>query len=329
MKRKPIAIVVFAACLLAAMPAAASPLLEKERTAAVTLVNERVSLEVYGGYLRGESHEFVYDASTGKKLSELIWKFDDAAVVGGTLGLRPAEWLTLRLDGWIPLRTRNRMDDYDWIKDDQSDWSHWSVHSDTKMHRAQQLDAGIALRTLHFEGAGPIDRGQLDLLAGYRWLYLSWTSYGGSYIYSSAEGFRDRTGTFPEGQAGISYEQWFETPYLGVGGSVSLDRWTFSGAVTGSLWGRARARDNHHMRDLVFEDRCRSMPMLAGEVAFSHALTSHLTLTGGARYVKHFETRGTTDETDYSTGAVTHYPGEASGMNHEALMVNLGLRLAF
>lgn len=50
MKRKAIAIVLLVACLLAAVPVSASPLLEKE-SAAVTRINERVSLEVYGGYL--------------------------------------------------------------------------------------------------------------------------------------------------------------------------------------------------------------------------------------------------------------------------------------
>ena len=327
MKLKELTITIAIACLLIAVPIADAQTVDKNRSE-VTKIGEKSSAEIYGGYLFGQSRELVFDPATGHKASELFWKIDGAFVVGGAVAVRPVEWLTLKVDGWTPVQSRNSMDDYDWMVDGQ-DWSHWSSHSDTKMNRGHMINIGAAARMVKFDRTKMFDSAQLDFLAGYRWVHMNWTAFGGTYTYSSATGFRDRTGTFQDGAAGIGYEQWFETPYIGLGGHMTLARWSFSGELTGSLWTRGSARDHHYLRSLVFEDESRSMPMIAGEVKTSYALTDHLSLFGSFMFQKYFETKASTTTTDESTGVVTHEPGDVAGMDHYALLFNLGLKWAF
>jgi outer membrane protease len=328
MKLKALSIPIVIACLFLAVPIAAAQTVDKNRSE-VTRIGEKVSAEIYGGYLFGQSRELVFDAATGHKVSELFWKIDGAFVLGGALTVRPVEWLTLKVDAWTPVQSRNTMDDYDWIVDGRADWSHWSHHPDTKMNRGHRIDVGAAVRLAKFAGTPLFDSAQLNLLAGYRWVYMNWTSFGGTYTYSSSTGFRDRTGTFPEGVPGIGYEQWLETPYIGLGGHMTVARWSFSGELTGSLWTRGSARDHHYMRSLMFEDESRSMPMIAGEVKAGYALTDRLSLFGSALFQRYFETKAATTTTDFATGTVSHEPGEVAGMDHYALLFNLGLKWAF
>lgn len=328
MKRLRFSIAIAIGLLIAGVPGAGGQPVEKSR-AEVAPLSEKASLALYGGYLRGQSRELVFDSATGKKVSELFWKIDDTLVVGGALALRPVEWLTLTVGGWTPVRARNHMDDYDWLKEGQPGWSDWSSHGDTRLDRGHMIEAGVALQVAQFGQTRLFDGARLHLLAGYRWLNMKWTAFGGTYVYSSATGFRDREGTFPDGEAGISYEQWLETPYVGLGGSATAGRWSFSGELTGSLWGRADARDFHYDRTLIFEDRGRSMPMVAGELKASYALTRRLSLSGSFVWQKYFETKASTTTTNYTTGTVDHDSGEAAGMDHRSLLLNLGLRWDF
>ncbi len=325
MKISKLSTAVVICCLFAAAPFADAQTVNKSR-AGVAQISEKMSIEVYGGYLKGESRELVYDAETGHKNSELFWSIDNAWVVGGTLALRPTDWLTLKVGGWTPVKSSNTMDDYDWLVNGRSDWSDWSNHPDTKMNRAHMINAGVAARLAKFGPTSFFDRAQLDLLAGYRWFYASWTAYGGTYIQSSNPGWRDVTGSFDEGQAVIAYEQWIETPYVGLGGSMSINRWSFSGELTGSLWGRASDRDDHYIRTILFEEEFKNMPMLAGEFSASYALTDRLSLFGSFVYQKYFEVKGSSTETNYSTHVVTYSPGDSAGMDHYSMLVNLGLK---
>jgi outer membrane protease len=305
------------------------------RTTATSTFSERFSAELYGGYLKGQSRELVYDAATGHKESELFWSIDEAYVVGLTLAVRPVERLKISVGGWTPVSSRNTLDDYDWMVDGFGDWSHWSHSPDTKLHQAYMLDARAAFTLASFkrrpDNGTPrqIRHASLDLIAGYRWFKLDWTAYGGSYIYSSGDGIRNKIGQFPAGQPGISYEQWWETPYAGLGGCLGIDRWTFSAEVIGSLWGKGRDRDNHHMRTLLFEDSFSNVGMLGVNVGVDYDLTEHLALFARFDYEKFFEGKGPTTMTNYAIGVVERLEGDAAGGDFYAALYSLGLKLRF
>lgn len=315
-------------CLFLTTAYADAQTVDKSKTGTAQITNY-VSIELYGGYLKGQSRELVYNAQTGHKESELFWRIDEAFVVGGTIAVRPVDWLTFKVGGWIPVKSNNTMEDYDWSASGKSDWSDWSNHPDTQMTRAHTINAGAAVRVAKFDKTSLFDRAQLDLLAGYRWFYIGWTAYNGSFIYSRDSGWHNDIDSNPEGHPVIAYEQWIETPYLGIGGSMSINRWSFNGEVTGSLWGRASDRDHHFNRTLLFEEEYNNMSMLAGEFSASYAFTDHFSLFGSFVFQKFFEVQSSTTKTNYETGEVTNYPGNAAGMDHYSMLLNLGIKCVF
>lgn len=298
--------------------------LMKEREGAIT-VNDRVSVEMYGGYLKGESRELVYNADTGQKVSQLNWIIDEAYVVGGSVSVRANDWLTLRLGGWTPLKSNNTMNDYDWQLTGHGDWSDRSHHPDTRINHAAMIDAGAKARLAAFGKTNLFDRATLDLLAGFRWLNISWTSYGGSGIYSDG-GFRNETVNFTEGQAGLAYEQWFNTPYVGVSGSISKGRFTFAAELTGSLWGWGSDKDNHYNRTLLFEEQFSRINMAAGDFSLIYALSKNVDLVSRFVYTKYFEAQSAATQQNYASGTTEYAPGNAAGMDHQNMLFSLGLR---
>jgi plasminogen activator len=240
------------------------------------------------------------------------------------------EWLTLRLGGWKPVTSSNTMDDYDWLREGRADWSDWSNHPDTKMKNGHMIDAAITARVVKFDKTSWFNSAQIDFMAGYRWFYMTWTAYGGTYIYSTKPaGFRDDAGTFESGVAVIGYEQWIETPYIGIGGNINMDNLTLSVELLGSVWSRASDRDDHYQRTLLFEDDFKNMPMIAGEIKAIYALTRNFSAFGSFMFQKYFETKGSTTMTNYTTGSVSHDSGDAAGMDHYSMLFTLGLKYAY
>jgi len=304
-----------------------------------TTFSERFSAELYAGHLQGQSRELVYNAATGYKISELIWTIDKAYVIGGSVAVRPLDRLTLSIGGWVPISSKNTMDDYDWEVAGFDDWSSWSHHTDTKLDHAYMMDVKAAFRLASLtrqpkaDSLWQVNRASFDLLGGYRWYKMSWTAYGGSYI-STPEGggigdLRSVDGDFSEGQRVISYEQWWETPYVGLGGSIGIERWTLSAEVIGSLWARGRDRDDHHIRQLLFEESFSNVRMFGANVGVSCDLTKHLSIFTRVDHQQFFEGRGSTTSTKYSTGGVTVYGGDSAGADFRATIISLGLKLKF
>ncbi len=298
-------------------PAAAQSV--QNRQSAIRPLSDWLQIEAFAGLLSGTSREHVFDAATGRSVSRLDWQIKEMGVLGGYLTVAPASWLSLRVGGWLPFASRNRMDDYDWLVPPFADWSDWSSHDDVPLHRAYMLDARAAVRVV---ASG---RGSISLLAGYRRLHFNWGSRGGSFIYSENGGFRNAVGTFPAGEDGISYKQWFDTPYLGVSARISHERWTLEGELIGAPWAWARDEDNHHRTTTLFEDRANRMTMIGVSGMIGYRLTDILTLTGRAEYQHYDLGRGVARSTDYSTGEVTVFGGPAAGMEHSSLLLSVGL----
>ena len=177
-----------------------------QRQATTRQLSDVASLEVYGGYLTGQSRELVFDVATGRKVSELFWNVNRAAVVGGVFAFKPFDWFTFKVAGWTPVYSSNRMEDYDWLTAPFTDWSDRSEHGDTPLNYTYQIDLSGAVRIASFGGGSLFDTASLSVLGGYRWFTIGWTANGGSFLYS-AGGFRNNPGNFADGQTVISYRQ--------------------------------------------------------------------------------------------------------------------------
>jgi plasminogen activator len=283
------------------------------------LRTETLAVEATVGYLRGTSREYVYDAR-GAKLSQLNWRIDNGSVAGGRVTFRPLDWLSVRARGWTKIDADSMMKDYDWLAGyiGFESWTHRSVHPDTDLTKAMQGDLSVAAWFWEDQGFS------VGAIAGYRYMTMKWETHGGSYVYSVSR-FRDASGSFPD-QLGIAYQQWWQTPYLGLGLSYAVDDLVVTGEVIGSGWVSARAKDYHALRDLVFEDTFSSSPMIGASVGVEYRVSPMWSATGRVEYQKYFEAEGTAKITNEATGAVVRLPKPAAGADSENTLVSLGVK---
>ena len=317
---------VFACVLLVSGLSGAQAQSVSKQNSADRIFGDKVSVELYGGYLSVESTELVLNPGTGHVDSKLYWKINKAAVIGGSITVSPRPWMTFKLSGWVPAASRNTMDDYDWLGTPTQDWTDLSHHDDTQLNHASMIDARVAVRFLALSPTQFADRSGLEAIAGFRRFNVAWTAKGGNFIYSSGGGFRNDIGNFAPGQTVIAYEQWMYTPYLGLGGTIGRGRWSFDGAVIGSLWAEARDRDDHVLRSTLFTDEFSRMKMVGVDATMNYALNDRFSLFGRYEYQQYFEARGPSTSNNYGTGVVTHTPGEAAAMSSYTMVLSLGLK---
>jgi plasminogen activator len=283
---------------------------------AVTNVASWLDLEFYTGYLTGRSREIVYDPATGQRISQLNWDIKSAGVIGGNVAIKPVEWMRLRVGGWLPFTSNNHMEDYDWLIPPFDTPSHASVHPDTRLQSAYQIDAQLGLRIVNGAGAA------VYAVGGYRQLHYGWTAYGGTFAYPPPIG----SGTIPSGLPVISYEQWFDTPYLGLSGEWKAGAWWINGEVTGSLWSTSRDRDDHILRATLFEEKATGVKVVVASASLGYDFTPALSLFGRVEYQRHYEGKGPTDIYVYATGDRFHIPGDAAGIDNHSLVVAVGFK---
>ncbi len=244
--------------------------------------------------------------------------------------MTPLPWLTLKAGGWLPVASNNKMYDYDWLVAPIDEWSDLSQHENTRMTQAHMVDLGIGVRVFNFTRPDPdgLRAVSLQVLGGYRWLNMRFEAKGGSFIYSGGGGFRNNIGNFPADQMVITYEQWFNTPYIGLGLNTSYGRWTLSGEVTGSWWANANDLDNHVMRTTEFRDSFSKVGMLGLNARVDYALSEQFSLFGRIDHLRFYDARGPSNAYDYSAGTLTETTGEAAGAGHYSTVVSVGLKAA-
>ncbi|RDV04206.1 omptin family outer membrane protease [Undibacter mobilis] len=296
------------------------------KNSASRTIGDTASLEVYAGYMSGESRELVIDAGTGFVNSELFWKINKASVIGGAFTYSPRPWMTFKVSGWVPASAVNTMDDYDYLAAPSNAWTDLSHHDDTSLDHAWMIDARVGVRVLSLPPMALADRGGIEAIAGFRRFNIAWTAKGGSFIYSSGGGFRNDTGNFAPGQTVIKYEQWMYTPFLGIGGSVGFGRWSLDGSFIGSLWGEGRDRDDHVLRSTLFTDEFSKVKMIGIDTALNYAVNDRISVFGRYEYQKYYEARGASTANDYGAGTVTVSPGDAAGMSHYSMVVSFGIK---
>ncbi|HZH51916.1 MAG TPA: omptin family outer membrane protease [Microvirga sp.] len=281
------------------------------------------SAEIYGGYLTGLAREYVYRVpGDGSLVSQLNWQIDHAAIVGGRLTYQPWDWLSLRANGWTIVGSDNAMDDYDWLAGylGFDSWTNWSHSEDTRLAKGYQIDLGTAAR---FYQAGPFE---LSALAGYRFMTFKMNAYGGHYIYPGRDGsFRTATGFFPD-RLGIAYQQWWHTPYLGVGASYASGPLKVTAEFITSPFVMSSDKDHHNLRDIVFKERFSPNWMVGVTLGAEYALTDSISLTGRAEYQNFFEAKGGSLMIDRAQGVVVKTPEPGAGGDISTLMLSVGLK---
>ncbi len=271
------------------------------------------SVDVGLGVVSGEANEYVYNGD-GSKLSQLIWKYDNNLVLKGGAEWTPSRihWLALGVKGSINLNDSSTMDDWDWGVEDCPGGICHSHHEDTRLERKTEVDlhaSATFVRQGNFTLAG---------LVGYKWDYSKWQAYGGTANYA----------TLPAG-LGITYEQWWETPYIGLQAKAEHGRWSFMGKIIGSWWADGHDEDNHHLRGLLFTEEFGSSDMIGATAQLGYNVQRGLSVTLTYEYQAYDLAKGSTTITDYEEGGTAVIPGDVAGGDNTTHTIMLGLDYKF
>jgi len=274
------------------------------------------------GYLSGQAHEYVYWADKGNHTaSELIWDIDSVYMFGIGGSVRPLNWLNINADIWFNVADGDGyMEDYDWQMVGMA-WTDQSKHDNTDVTTAVVFDVNVEMTmfstgTVSFNG-----------IAGYRHDTFEWDARGGSYIYS-IDSFRDSSGTFPSNQKGITYEQVFDVPYVGIGFVGDFDRFHLTAKVTGSIFVSGEATDQHHARNLVTYDDFSGESMLAFDVSLGYDITESIGITASFAYEKYDTMTGDSEWHFDDVGEVYNLT-DGAGADLETSMLSINMTYLF
>ena len=289
--------------------------------------NYNLSIRTGVGYVTGTANEYVYRGSFSENnLSRLTWDIDDLYM--GNLGASvQKQWVAVHGDVWLRLFDgEGTMDNYDWLTDSPS-WSDWSHHDDTEITDAKIFDINAELLIPRLSGKNFV----LSAFLGYKYETFKWEARGGSYVYSSEGGFRDLVGEFPAGQLGISYEQTYKTPYIGLGFRGNLNNFEISGRFIGSTLASGEAEDIHHLRNTEFVDRSVDGDMYAFDLTASYRFLKSYSLALSYNFTSYDEMKGNTTirtvAEDQTIDAVEYL--NSGGMDLETSVVSLTFMYTF
>lgn len=278
------------------------------------------SVSASAGVLSGKSGEMVYDAGTGRKVSQLDWKIKNVAILKGDLSWNAYSFLTLNARGWTSLASGSgHMDDYDWLNSSQSRWTNHSSHPATNVNYANEYDLNIQSWIFQDENY------KAGMIAGYQETRFSWTATGGSYSYKNGAS----TGTIPEGEPGVGYSQRFSMPYIGLVGQYRINNFEFNALFKFSDWVRARDNDEHYLRDLTFRDKSTQSRYYGTAVDAGYYVTPNVKVFAEFAYSKYEEGKGSTQIIDHNKGTSSSIGGNAAGIANENYTLTAGLQYRF
>jgi outer membrane protease len=285
--------------------------------------DENLSFGLSGGWLTGQSHELVYE--DGEKISELIWDLDHAFVLNADFSFRLLPALRLNAGASFGGHIDSHMEDYDWLGLDYgvTDWTDRSTHEDTELDYFTRVDLNLQYDFLRM----PVLT--LGGLLGARVTGIQWSAYGGDYVYTSdpATSFRDEIGSFTDGEIGITYEQAWLVPYIGIAASLDMGDLRISASAVGSPLAYGTDDDVHWLRDLNFLDDLEPTNFLGAAAELTYRYGPQYQFFVNATAERYFRTSGDTTLIDITSGASAYYGGDVSGADHENFQISVGMRV--
>ncbi len=290
------------------------------------LANEVFTFRFKGGNYQNTSNEIIYRNSvSNEKLSELIWE-NNSNLIGFGTTIDNGSIFLFNFDIYFAFDDgKGTMVDYDWLDFAIDDWTHRSIHN-TK--------TDIFLGDLNTElTAFEFSEGNITILFGYKYDFISSSTFGGSYTYSSAydtvdvgdssaSGFRDVNGTIGDNVQGVTYSQYFSVPYIGIGAKYDNSPYIIGSRLMYSNQVRVEAEDIHHLRYLVSSFSTEGS-LLALELYLAYEFSNNLFLKGTFEYDKYDLDRAYIIQT--FGGASPSFAGYGAGMEEEVMLFTLGI----
>ena len=284
------------------------------------------AMRIQSGHLTGEANEYVY--GYGRTISQLIWETDSLYMAGVGATLKLGRWVSLQGDVWSKITDgEGTMNDYDWLYSTGA-WSHWSQHDDTDVTKGTIVDLSGAVFPLQM-----LEKYHLSLsgLLGFRMENYEWEARGGTYVYSSNGGFRDLSGDFTEGELGITYEQLFYYPYLGLDVAFLLGRFEGGMRLIGSpaVFGEAKAQ--HHLRDLETHADLEWGRMYAVSLSVAYHFCDYVGLSTSLSYTEYdtITANSTYTWTNSDGSKTTRTYDDGEGASLQTAMASLAVTIGF
>jgi len=276
------------------------------------------------GLMNIEAHEYVWDGAN--KASQLDWDTKGVVLYSATAHADLGNDWTVKAKIDVGFGGDGHMVDYDWNPDFTSDrsmdgWSDRSISPDTRLER--YFNGSLEIGRDIFSD----DHGTFGINAGFKYTNVRWSSYGGSYIYST-DGFRDTVGDSPAGNKTITYQQKIPTVFLGLDGAAQIDRLTLSGGIKAGVTKGIDDIDNHWAVQTNFFSNMKPAPVLMLSAAVDYQLTDAASLYFAGNFENVFNKRGDARVIDTTTGGVTNY-ANASGASLKTMSLQIGLRGRF
>lgn len=289
------------------------------------------SLTISLDKVNGKADEIVYEG--GKKLSHLEWDIKNLKMLSLGLDSQFFNGFGARVKFSNAINQGNgKMVDYDWVGDgydgnlNHDNWTHRSI-SNVKIKRAQQFDIA---------GTYSLYKDELKFNFGYKYDHFKWSDYGGSYIYSDTDeetdemiSFRTYTGTF-NNEVGITYEQTFKTPYIGLEYQKEL----FDKKVYANIFGNysnlvsAEDEDIHHLRNIKFNEYFKNGKYYNLGTNIFGKIKENIYLGLGYEFVYYPENRGYAITQFLDTGKA-YRSEDSAGIKNKFSKISLNLKYNF
>lgn len=288
------------------------------------IVPERIRLLGGVGYASLSAEEFVYD-DADNRISQLFWESDVPVVTAAAEIDLGNNWGILA-NVAVGLNGDSHMVDYDWLDAAPSyafdDWSDRSEHSNTDLEHYFTGDIALGRNF-------SLVTSSINLHAGFKYTDVKWASYGGSYVYSENGGYRNETGTEPEGQRAISYRQKLPGVFIGARAQTRISDLTLTGQARGGVTINAQDHDWHWQTNTRFDDEFDPLPFISLSARAEYAVAPLTSIFMAASYDRYFHNVGDVVLSNIDDGMVTDSDANGAGAELEAVTISGGLSVRF
>ncbi|CAI1110407.1 omptin family outer membrane protease [Serratia quinivorans] len=282
------------------------------------------SLALSLGSLGGEAKEYVYNGD--RKLSELTWKTNNAAIIKANGSYPILTWLDVNFNGWSTLASNGgSQSDRDW-RDPDPDPDNTSLnsisHSSSTLNYANMFDVGLTSWLYQNEWA------KLGFLAGYKESRFSWTASGGYF-----QDFDEPTQNQQLNGSIVGYKQTYKTPYIGAVAHFELSAFSFKTEFKYSHWVKAEDYDNHYLRKgftSTSKTNSSEMYTVSQEVAYNVSPSFQVVAEAAwNKYKNHTANLSGTTEYDSNGKQESFYIPGAGGLSSYDYTLSAGIRYRF